>query len=109
MIIDLKDNKQAMQIICMAIGKEHDLISKMENVDIPNKDSKCHCYKEVILTVGGIELNFENVVRRINENFNRAVNERAESLINMKFENIKIALDELEESINDKIYNLEAE
>ena len=29
MIIDLKDNKQAMYIICMAIGKERDLIDKI--------------------------------------------------------------------------------
>ena len=73
-----------MWVVCTAVGKDHDLIEKMtkdENGNYP-----------VFFSVGGVELNFDNVAKRIEECFSDAVTKKAQELLNEKFNDL---IDEL--------------
>ena len=82
-----KHDNMEMWLVCTAVGKNHELIDKMQK----NEDGTY----PVIFSVGGIELDFHRVVERIQEEIDRienSVNERAmkkaQELLNEKYEDL---------------------
>ena len=80
-----------MWVVCTAIGKEHDLIDKM-------KKSEDGSYP-LVFSVGGVELNFDNIAKRINESFSEMVNKRAKELLAEKYGDLCEALNDIQERI----------
>lgn len=83
-----------MWIICTAISEEHDLIDKMKR----NEDGSY----PVFFSVGGVELNFDNVAKRIEECFNDAITEQAYDMLNEKYDNLISELHDMQERINNQ-------
>lgn len=75
-----KSDDMEMWLICTAIGRKNELINKMKK----NEDGSY----PVIFSVGGIELDFNRVAKRIDEEISRLVRNKAETLLDMKFENL---------------------
>lgn len=73
-----------MWVVCEAIGADRHLIKKMEM----NEDGSY----PVFFSVGGVELNFDNVVKRIEASFSDAVTKKAQELLDAKFNDL---IDEL--------------
>ena len=73
-----------MWIVCTAIGADHNLMERM----VKNKDGEY----SVFFSVGGVELNFDNVAKRIEECLDDAVTKKAQELLNEKFNDL---IDEL--------------
>ena len=83
-----------MWIICTAIGKDHDLISKMKK----NEDGTY----PVLFSVGGIGLDFGNVAKRIEEIFDDAVTDKAQELLNTKYSDLLNELADIQERVENQ-------
>ena len=73
-------NSVAMWVVSAAIGEDFDLIDKMS---LDEND-----LYDVEFKVGGVELDFNNVVECIAETYENAVNDRAKELLKEKFDTI---------------------
>ena len=80
-----------MWIICHAVGEEHDLIAKMKRDEDGNYP--------VFFSVGGVELNFDNVAKRIEECFDDTVTRKAQKLLDDKYDNLLEEIDDVRERI----------
>ena len=83
-----------MWVICEAIGKDRDLFEKMKK----NEDDSY----SVFFSVGGVELNFDNVAKRIGECFNDAVTKKAQELLDTKYNDLCIEIDDIQERIREQ-------
>lgn len=66
-----------MWVVCAAIEENRDIISKMKK----NEDGSY----PVLFTVGGVELSFEKLCRRLNEETNNLALEKAKELVDEKY------------------------
>lgn len=82
-----------MWIVCTAIGADHDLIDKMQK----NEDGSY----PVVFTVGGVELNFDNVAKRIEECFDDAVAKKAQELLDEKYDSLIGEIYDMQERIKE--------
>lgn len=98
MLVDLKENKLAMWAVCEAVASQHELIDKMENIEGEG------ILKDIKFIVGGVELNFLNVIEAIDKNIDKLINEEAKKLIREKFNDL---LDKIEEVENDIVEKFE--
>lgn len=98
MIVDLDKEKLVMWAVCTAIGSQHELIDKIEKVEGEG------ILRDVKFIVGGVELNFLNVIEDINKNIDRMLNKKAKKLIEQKFDNL---IDTIEDTKRKFIDNLE--
>lgn len=89
-----KHGDMEMWMICVAIGEEHDLIHEMQK----NEDGSY----PVSFMVGGIELDFSKVARRVDEQINKLVTKRAKSLLNEKYEDLIGELIDMQERIKEQ-------
>lgn len=80
-----------MWIICHAVGEEHGLIGRMKRDEDGNYP--------VFFSVGGVELNFDNVAKRIEEIFDDAVTKKAQKLLDEKYDNLLEEIDDVRERI----------
>lgn len=80
-----------MWVVCTAIGKEHNLIDKMKK----NEDGSY----PLVFSVGGVELDFDNIAKRINESFSEAVTKKAKELLVEKYGDLFDALNDIQERI----------
>ncbi|MEG0898392.1 MAG: hypothetical protein RSF40_01600 [Oscillospiraceae bacterium] len=69
MKVNLLEDKLAVWIVCEAIKGEHHIIDKFDNTNCGDH--------EILFSVDGVELNFINVINRIDEIFDQSVNKRA--------------------------------
>lgn len=83
-----------MWVVCTAIGKDRDLISKMEKDEDGNYP--------VFFSVGGVELNFDNVAKRIDECFSDAVVKKAQELLDHRFNGLINEIDDMQERIREQ-------
>lgn len=83
-----------MWVVCTAIGENHNLIEKMIKDDDGNYP--------VFFSVGGVELNFDNVVKRIEEYFSDAVTKKAQELLDNKYNNLLNEIDDIQERIKEQ-------
>jgi hypothetical protein len=79
MKIDFTKNSLAMHIVCMAVGENSRLLDKF--------DYTRNGEHEVVFTVDGVELDFTNVIKYIDEMFEQAVKEEAGKMYLEKFDN----------------------
>lgn len=89
-----KHGDMEMWMICVAIGEKHDLIDKMkknENGSYP-----------VVFSVGGIELDFNRVAKRVEEQISELVRNRAEALLDEKYGNLIGEIMDIQERIKDQ-------
>lgn len=89
-----KHGDMEMWMICTAIGEEHDLIHEMQK----NEDGSY----PVSFVVGGIELDFSKVAKRVDEHIRELVSERAQSLLSEKYENLIGELMDTQKRIRDQ-------
>lgn len=97
MLVDLRNNELAMWVVCEAVGAQRELIDKMESIEGEG------IIKDIKFTVGGVELNFLNVIEAISNNFDAAVNKRAQKLIKNKFDNLIETIDDIKDDVIEKL------
>lgn len=78
MKIDFNRNRLAMHIVCMAVGENDQLLDRFDYT----KNGE----HEIVFTVDGVELDFSNVIRRIDEMFEEAVKQEAGRMYLEKFD-----------------------
>lgn len=81
-------------MIRTAIGEEYDLIYEMQK----NEDGSY----PVSFMVGGIELDFSKVARRVDEEISELVAKRAQALLNEKYEDLIGELMDMQERIKEQ-------
>ena len=90
----LKRGDMEMWMICVAIGEKHELIDKMEK----NDDGSY----PIIFSVGGIELDFSRVAKRVDEQISELVKNKAEALLEERYGNLIGEIMEIQERIKDQ-------
>lgn len=83
-----------MWMICTAIGEKHDLIDKMKK----NEDGSY----PVVFSVGGIELDFNRVAKRVEDQISELVRNRAEALLDEKYGSLIGEIMDIQERIKDQ-------
>lgn len=89
-----KHGDMEMWMICTAIGEKHELINKMEK----NEDGSY----PIIFSVGGVELDFQRVAKRVDEEISTLVKNRAEELLDEKYNNLISEIMDIQERIKDQ-------
>lgn len=89
-----KHGDMEMWMICAAIGEKHELIEKMEK----NEDGSY----PVVFSVGGIELDFSRVAKRVDEQISELVKSKAEALLDEKYSNLLKEIMDIQERIKDQ-------
>lgn len=98
MIVDLEKNKLAMWMVCEAVASQHELIDKMDNIGTEGNE----ILKDIKFIVGGVELNFLNVIEAIDKNVTAMVNKEARELVEKKFDNLIEAIEEAKTIFEEK-------
>ena len=86
----IKDDTR-MWIVCEAVAGDFDLIDKMKK----NEDGTY----PIFFSVGGVELDFDNVVKNIEKSFDLAVQNKAQELLNEKYDGLINELADMQERI----------
>lgn len=80
-----------MWVVCAAIEENRDTIRKMKK----NEDGSY----DVSFTVGGVELDFKKLCRRIEEETNRMALEKAKQLVDEKYGTVFEELEDIRERL----------
>ena len=78
MKIDFGKNSLAMQIVCMAVNENFELLDKF--------DYTRNGVHDIVFTVDGVELDFSNVIKDIDDMFSQAVKKEAGKMYLKKFD-----------------------
>lgn len=98
MKVNLYKNKNVLVAICNAIGKDSELVNKIiEARNLELKDG-ADLLDEVVFTVNGVELDFNNFINSFATDWNKQVEKCAIELINQKYNGLL-----------DSIYNIQEE
>lgn len=100
MKMSLLKDKLAMWFVCSAIGEQFELIDKILANKKENESNEEIEY-EIEFKVNGVELDFERLIRRIDENFRAEVEDRAKLIVSNKFSDIIEAAQEIQKRIED--------
>lgn len=98
MNIDFNKNSLARTFFCLSVKNDFDDIDKLnfENDGV----------HDIIFTVDGIEFNFENIIDRIDNMFDGAVEKRANEILESKIDvNIEKVEEEFEK-LRDRVENI---
>lgn len=93
-----KHGDMEMWMICVAIGENHELIDKMKK----NKDGSY----SVIFSVGGVELDFSSVAKRVDEEISELVKNEAKTLLDEKYGNLIEEIMDIQERVKNHTENL---
>lgn len=85
-------NSMEMWVICAAIGSNRDLIDKMKK----NKDGSY----PVVFSVGGVELDFNMVTKRIKEQLDEFVAEKAMTLLIKRYDGLLDDISDIQERLS---------
>ena len=88
MKVSLRKNDLAMWFVCEAIGEEFNKNFEINNNSKASDEEKEDLIKEINFIVNGVELNFENVIKRINELVDEMVEDRARKIVSEKCEEL---------------------
>lgn len=94
MKIDAAKDRMGLWVICEAIGSDRDVFDVMKIDEEGMID--------VQLIVGGVELDFLNVAKRINEIFDDAVTKKAQELLCDKYDSLINDLENIKERVEDQ-------
>ena len=101
MKINFQNNNLAMHIVCMAVGEDSNLVNQFDYTQNGEHD--------IVFTVDGVELDFSNVIKRIDDLFEQAVKEQAGKMYLEKFndtsEKINNELQLIREKLEDIRYD----
>ena len=98
MQVNLYKNKNVLVAICNAIGKDSELVNKIieaRNLELKDGDD---LLDEVVFTVNGVELDFNNFIDSFATDWNNQVEKCAIELINQRYNGLL-----------DSIYNIQEE
>lgn len=98
MKVNLYKNRNVFVSVCNAIGKEHDLVNKIIEARDPDLKDGADAIDEIVFTVNGIELDFNNFINNFAAEWNKQVEKCAIELINQKYNGLL-----------DSIYNIQEE
>ena len=88
-----KSKSIEMWLVATAIGKQHNLIDKMQK----NEDGSY----PIQFTIGGVELDFYQVGKRIQEEIDRITKERAEQMLDERCSDVCEKLEDMQERIKE--------
>ena len=83
-----------MWLVCVALGKKHKLIDKMQK----NEDGTY----PVVFSVGGVELDFSLVAKRIDEQISEMVTNKAKALLDERYEDLLGEIMDIQETIKEQ-------
>lgn len=83
-----------MWLVCVALGKNHKLIDKMQK----NEDGTY----PVVFSVGGVELDFSLVAKRIDEQISEMVTNKAKALLDERYEDLLGEIMDIQETIKEQ-------
>lgn len=83
-----------MWLVCVALGKNHRLIDKMQK----NEDGTY----PVVFSVGGVELDFSLVAKRIDEQISEMVTNKAKALLDERYEDLLGEIMDIQETIKEQ-------
>ena len=83
-----------MWLVCTCIGKNHELIDKMQK----NEDGSY----PVVFSVGGIELDFSLVAKRIDEQVSELVTNKANELLEERYGDLLGEIMDIQERIKEQ-------
>ena len=93
-----KHGDMEMWLICTAIGEKSELLDKMKK----NEDGSY----PIVFTVGGVEVDFTRVAKRIDEQINNLVEEKAKEFVAEKYESLFEELNDIQERLENQKNNL---
>ena len=85
MKVNLYKNKNVFVAICNAIGKNSELIDKIIEARNPELKDGADFLDEVVFTVNGIELDFNNFINGFATEWNKQVEECALEILEQKY------------------------
>lgn len=80
-----------MWLVCVALGKNHRLIDEMQK----NEDGTY----PVVFSVGGVELDFSLVAKRIDEQISELVTDKAKALLDDRYGDLLSEIIDIQERI----------
>lgn len=86
-----KHGSMEMWLVCVALGKNHKLIDEMHK----NEDGTY----PVIFSVGGVELDFSLVAKRIDEQISELVSNKANALLHERYDALINEVTEIQERL----------
>ena len=86
-----KHGDMEMWIICVALKGQHELIDTMKK----NEDGSY----PVVFSVGGVELDFSTVAKRVDEQISAMVEEKARELLDQKYDDLMGEIIDIQERI----------
>ena len=98
MQVNLYKNRNVFVAICNAIGKDSELVNKIieaRNLELKDGDD---LLDEIVFTVNGVELDFNNFINGFATEWNKQVEKCAIELVNQKYNGLL-----------DSIYNIQEE
>lgn len=99
-VVNLSKNRLAMNIVLYALGADEDNASKIDKMEVIESENN-DLLKDVKLIVGGVELDFENVVKRIGEQFDVAVQDKVTEVLNGKIGDMMNELNDMQQYIEE--------
>lgn len=90
-IVNLSKNELAKAIVLFGIGEDFEKIHEMEVIESESHD----LLKDVKLIVGGVELDFERVVKRIGDQLDVSVRDKTTDVLINKLSYMVEGLDEM--------------
>lgn len=78
-------------VICSAIGDDHEKAKQMKK----NEDGTY----PIVFSIGGVELDFDKVVKRLDEDLDRLVERKAQKLIDLRYEDLIKDIHDIQERL----------
>lgn len=103
MDITFKRDSTAHQIVLSSIGDQYKKIDSMKPVTIQNDDWTM----DIELKVNGVVLDFENFVKRLDEDYQRNVDRDAKEMVDEKFGDVFELLENFQKSMENQISKVE--
>ena len=97
MKIDITRNREVLWVVCEAM--EHDDV-----IDVIHQNSETDNPKsyDVIFTVNGVELDFQRIINRLMNCYQKEVEAKAQQLLIDKYEDLISEIDDIKERIEDQ-------
>ena len=101
MKIDFSKNNLAMHIVCMAVDEDSSLVNQFDYTKNGEHD--------IVFAVDGVELDFSNVIKRIDDLFEQAVKEQAGKMYLEKFNDTSEKINNELQLIREKLEDIRSD
>ena len=100
MKVNLYKNRRVFVAVCNAIGKELNLIDKIIEARNPELKDGADSLDEIVFTVNGVELNFNNFINSFAAEWNKQVEKCAIELVNQKYNGLLDSIHSIQEELD---------